>query len=1184
MILSKIVCHGFKSFAKKLELRFDGRITAIVGPNGCGKTNIVDAIRWGLGEQRPTVLRTDRMENIIFGGAHSSKPLGMAEVSVYFDNSSHILPIDYNEVVVTRRLYRSGESDYLLNKNMVRLKDINDLIMDTGIGADAYSVIELKMVEDILSDRVEDRRKLLEEAAGVTKYKHRLRAAMRKLDATHNDLLRVNDIIQEVERSVSSLKRQVQKAKRYQVYQEKIKELELRLGSQILVQLIEKISPLKENLTSLKKLKEGKTTKITTEEADLEALKLQMVDREKAMVQVREELASSVERIHRREGDIRVNRERIASLEERIVRYTSEIKELEKRLDEQRTHQEITQRERQALQVKITSTGRIFNNKQKELEVFQQGLNLKRLDLNGKKKDIIVCLEEYNSLIGEETQFRTKIDNSQGRLERLDEEDKGFQESQKRVTKTQKELDTIFRSLEAKRSIALQVREKTVSEMDKIDLKLDTSREQLYREKSELELLHGRLAFFRTVIESREGITDGARKLLKKEVAGLTGMLADLLKFKSAHRRAIEVGLGETAQYLLFDKESQAIAALNSLRKWGGGKVSLVGLDRAPKTVDRKDRQEVPEGAGVIGWAEDLVKCDAKIRPVVGYILKDLIVVKDLKAAQKIVQVFADKGVRAATLDGEMVTGWGVIQTGESKEKEVGLVGRRQWIKELDVKAKTLENKIAESKKKLHEDETKRAALLVQKEKNDRALNDLDEKKLTAEKRQAKVRFEEEIAEQGVLANVRERQKLLKEIEKGRDSLEDLRPRMESLKEKREKIEKLSGLIQAEVDRLEEGAKVKEEEVHRLNISQVRLKGDARNLDYDIEHSQQLIKEIIDTKDHRSQEILDAGEQIQRYKKESDDNEQALVEDYSVKEKEESVLHEREQSYQELMQEVQSREKEVRVVRRTREEASEGVHNVQMEISELEFEVKSLKDRILESYEVDLEKVKPQEDIDGEQADLEVEELKRKMKMLGPVNLMALKEYEHDKERADFLNRQRQDLLSAEEILNETIQKINSTARRRFREVFFLVRNNFRKTFSMFFQGGEADLMLPENEDPLEAQIEITARPAGKHFRDLSLLSGGERALTAIALLFALYLVKPSPFCILDEIDAPLDDANIERFTRVLTEFAEKTQFIIVTHNKMTMKVAKTLYGVTMEEEGVSKIVSVKFGDGEKER
>jgi len=1180
MILSKIRLHGFKSFAKKIELRFDGKITAVVGPNGCGKTNIVDAIRWGLGEQRPSILRADRMENVIFGGAQSSRPLGMAEVSVHFDNSQHILPIDYSEVVVTRRLYRSGDSEYLLNKNAVRLKDIQDILMDTGIGADAYSVIELKMVEDILSEKAEDRRKLLEEAAGVTKYKHRLRAAMRKLDATHNDFIRVNDIIQEVQRTVNSLKRQVQRAKRYQVLQEEIKELELTRGRQVYFQIQEKIKPLKESLTSLKKQKEGRTTTITKEEADLEAIRLDLTEKEKALVEVREKLSDTVERIHRRESDIRVAKERISALQEARTRYAQEIEDLKKRIEDQKNHLVVIFGEREALQVKITSTGRIFSNKQKELEVFQQGLNLKRLELNAKKKEIIECLEEMNRLSGEETRLRAKIDNSQGRMERLDEEDVVFQQTQSKAEVAQKKLDAQFRDLRSEHSKHSQNKERIAQEMERLRTEIESAKEQSYKDQSECDLLQGRLDFLRNVVESHEGVTDGAKKLLKEKVVGLWGVLADLIETKPEYRDAIEVGLGETAHFLLLEKETQAFDALKLLKRRGGGRATLVCLDRIKDIQNPAERPQIPSGVESVGWGDDLVTSDAKLSSILRYLLGDLLVVKDLESARKVSEEWSDGSVRVATLDGELITGWGAIHTAEPDSgSRVGIVGRRQQMEELQQRIQKYNKRLSDTKKRLDENSAKLTSLTEEEEQVLKFLNDINQKITLADMEQARLQFEMEKATEGIGANGIERKKLLEEIERGRESLENLRPRMDALVDERERIESQTSQIQEEVDGLEKAEGIKEKEVHQLNLSVVRLKGEAKNLDYDIERSQKLVQEIEATIQQRSQEIVKAEEQGERYKNEMAQNEEALVSDFTEKESYDKDLRVKEEAYQNLMEGVRSLEKDIRLVRRDRDEASDKIHALDMEISELEHEAKSLKDRLWESYETDVSKLPARKEGDLEKMEFEIDERKRKIKALGPVNLTALHEYEQESERLDFLCRQRDDLTSAEETLEQTIQKINETARQRFLQVFSLVKENFRETFSRFFHGGEADLRLPEGEDPLEAQIEIIARPAGKHFRDLDLLSGGERALTAISLLFSLYLVKPSPFCILDEIDAPLDDANVERFTRVLSEYAEKTQFIIVTHNKMTMRVAQALYGVTMEEEGVSKIVSVNFDE-----
>ncbi|MBN2104314.1 chromosome segregation protein SMC [bacterium] len=1179
MILSKVSIHGFKSFAKKEELKFDGGLTVIVGPNGCGKTNVVDAIRWGLGEQRPSVLRADRMDSLIFGGAQSAKPLGMAEVSLIFDNSRHILPIDYNEVAVTRRLYRSGESDYLLNKNIVRLKDIQDLLMDTGIGADAYSVIELKMVEDILSEKAEDRRKLIEEAAGVTKYKYRLKAALRKLDATQTDLLRVNDIIQEVDRTVRSLKRQVSKAQRYQEVQEELKDLELNRGSYLYDHLQSEIEPLRKDLSALVNQKEGRTTEISKDETELESYRLQVTEKEKALIEVQEALSEIVERIHRREGDIRVGRERTASLEDRIQRYVQEIETLNKRLDEQKTHLEIATRDREALQVKITSTGRIFTNKKKELEVFQQGLNLKRLELNQHKKRIINCLEETNQLSSDETQLRAQNDGNRGRLERLDEEDKNYHETINRVQVSLKAIEADCQKKRKKQQQVKANRNRIQSEIDLVRKAIESRKEQFFRDQGELDSLQSRLGFLQNLIESREGMASGSRELIKMKAKGLVGVLADLVDVASEYRQAVETGLGEAAGYLVFDKTDTAVDALEYLRHHDAGKATMVSMDLLQSGKHSLRQPKIPADSDVIGWTNDLITCDARYRPLMDYLVGDLLLVKNIKAARRLVPVFKDHFIRLVTMDGELMTTWGYIKTRESSRQDTGMVGRKRRAEELTGQIDHIRKRIHQSEKELKKENARLESMQLELQKVNTALSDVESELIRTEKDRDKLQFETEQSESGLLRNSDERANLLKAIETGKAGLDNIRPQMEALLEEREKLEQKANHVQAEVDRLEKEEEALEEDVHRHNLAVVRLNGEAKNLDYDIDRSNKLIEEIQSTISQRSREIEEAKESIVRLKEETEQYEKRLLEEFSERDEKEGLRQNRESDYQKLRDELTEKEKEIRQVRRDRDEVSEKIHHLEMQINDLTHRAQSLKDSIRERYHVNIETRTTETDLDVNETGKQIDILKQKLDNMGPVNLLALEEYDQEKKRLDFLMQQRDDLLSAEQTLNETILRINETARTRFNDVYQKVRTNFQEIFKRFFRGGDADLLLPEREDPLEARIEIKARPAGKQLRDIDLLSGGEKALTAISLLFALYLVKPSPVCVLDEIDAPLDDANVRRFTRVLEEFAQKTQFIIVTHNKMTMRCASSLYGVTMQEQGVSKIVSVKFAD-----
>ncbi|MBN1783130.1 chromosome segregation protein SMC [bacterium] len=1183
MILSKISIHGFKSFARKEELRFDGGLTVIVGPNGCGKTNVVDAIRWGLGEQRPSILRADRMDSLIFGGAQSAKPLGMAEVSLHFDNSRHVLPIDYNEVVVTRRLFRSGESEYLLNKSVVRLKDISDLLMDTGIGADAYSVIELKMVEDILSEKAEDRRKLIEEAAGVTKYKHRLKAAIRKLESTHTDLLRVNDIIQEVDRTVRSLKRQVSRAEKYQEIQNQLKDIELQRGSHLYVQLQSEIKPLREELKALSTQKDGRTTEISKDETELESLRLRLAEKEKALVDIQEKLGEVTERIHRREGDIRVGKERIASLQDRKERHAREIETLKKRLEEQKSHLELANRDREALQVKITSTGRIFTNKKKELEVFQQGLNLKRLDLNQHKKQIIGCLEEINRLSSEETQLRAGNDSNRGRLDRLDEEDNNHRATLDRIRETRRDLETAYQEAREKRHAVITNRDKVQSEIEFIRKTIESGKEAFFRDQGETDSLQGRLVFLENLIENQEGMANGSRELIKVKANGLVGVLADMLKVKQVHRLPVDTGLGEAAGYLVFDKTETAVNALEYLKNHDAGKATMVSMDLVPSGGSSSKRPDLSGDADVIGWGNDLAECDKQVRPLLDFLIGDLLVVKDLKAARRLVGSLKGAFYRIVTLDGELMTTWGHIRTREAVQPDAGRVGRRQRLDELKAQIAAIEKRMRDAEKSLETDAAKLEAFQKELQEIEKTLSEVETGLVQVEKQRDKAEFEAEQAEAGLARNSEERAKLLQDIEQGRIGLDAIRPKMDTCLEQREKIEENTTRIQSEVDRLEKEEEVLEDEVHKHNLAVVRLNGEAKNLDYDIERSGNLIQEIETTIGQRIQEIGEADASIERLTEETTQYQKYLLEDFAEKDEKEAVRQERETDYQNMRNELDIKEKEIRQIRRDRDEVSERLHALEMQISDLTHRAQTLKANIRERYNVNIEMRPPEGELDVEEASRTIEDLKNKLNNFGPVNLLALEEYDQEKTRLDFLEQQRDDLLSAEQTLEETILKINETARTRFNDVFQKVRTNFQETFKRFFRGGDSDLLLPEGEDPLEARIEIKARPAGKQLRDIDLLSGGEKALTAISLLFALYMVKPSPVCVLDEIDAPLDDANVQRFTRVLGEFAEKTQFVIVTHNKMTMRCASSLYGVTMQEQGVSKIVSVKFDDVDEE-
>jgi chromosome segregation protein len=804
---------------------------------------------------------------------------------------------------------------------------------------------------------------------------------------------------------------------------------------------------------------------------------------------------------------------------------------------------------------------------------------VKRLDLNQHKKQIIGCLEEMSRLSTEETQLRAQNDGNRGRLERLDEEDKSHQATLDRVRIEQKEHESIYRDQLKKRQKATNNRERLQSEIEFIRKTIETHKEQFFRDQGELDSLEGRAAFLQNLIESQEGMANGSRELIKIKAKGLVGVLGDLIDVSPEHRQAVETGLGEAAGYLVFEKVESAVEALEYLHHHDGGRATMVSLDLVKAKGLQKNQPKLPENTHIIGWGNEIVSCDPLYRGLLNYLCGDLLVVKELKTARSLISEIKDIMIRIVTLDGELFTTWGYLRTRETAVRDTGMIGRQQRIRELQHQIDEIRKRLKKSEKLIASESERLGNLQQELHDLEHAFAEIETEVIGIEKLRDKSQFEMEQAEAGLERNAGERAKLLKDIEKGKEGLDNIRPKMEALHEERERIEQQTHHVQSEVDRLEQEEASMEEEVHRQNLAVVRLNGEAKNLDYDIDRSKKLIDEIQSTIGQRTGEIEEARQSIVRLKAEAENHEKQLLEDFKSRDEKENVKQKREVEYQNLRNELAEKEKEIRQIRRDRDEVSEKIHTIEMEISELTHRAQSLKDSLKERYNVNIEIRTPEGELDIDETGRQIDDLKDKLNQFGPVNLLALEEYDQEKERLDFLIQQRGDLLSAEQTLEETILRINETARTRFLDVYQKVRTNFHETFKRFFRGGEADLLLPEDEDPLEARIEIKARPAGKQLRDIDLLSGGEKALTAISLLFALYMVKPSPVCVLDEIDAPLDDANVTRFTRVLEEFAQKTQFIIVTHNKMTMRCASNLYGVTMQEQGVSKIVSVRFDE-----
>ena len=1178
MRLSNVEIFGFKSFLTRVEIPFGRGITSIVGPNGCGKSNIVEAIRWVLGEQRAGAVRGHRMEDVIFSGTRHRKPLGMSEVSLTIDNSSHILPIEFSEVTVTRRLFRSGESDYLLNKVPCRLLDIQNLLMDTGLGPGAYSVMEQGMVDEIISERTENRRRILEEAAGITKYKARRRSTWNKLESTQADLTRLEDLIGEVKRQVDYLGRQVGRARRYQTLRQEWEQLELLFGRHRFFEIQEQLKPLRQEFDELSERSVSGLTELTTQETDLEKRRLAVATTEKNLQTVGMELTRCVEQLHERERNLVAVRERRGARQQFIERSTEERDRQQEQLAASRQQREQTLRALSDAESRLSSgAGRLQSQEETMAAAeaaWQRGQS---------------ALEAANARLRAALGDREECGRT---VERLQAEAAGLERSREQLTTEKSELGAALDGLSrdgaaARRELAeLQTRLTSVEEDFAAARERQEEVEELLRRAVEergafqrsLEANAARLQVLEKVRSGYEGHSLGVRNLMldpqRRDL--FRGVLADLIEVESEYYQAVEIALGEALHALVADSEETAFEAIRSLRN-GAGRAGMFPLDW---NFPQSPTAAVEDLPGVLGPLSAHVRSGEEIRPLVERLLHNTFLVDGIDSAVAAASRGIPHPVRLVTAAGEGIDFSGCLRGGRTaREEDRGLLGRGA---EID----RLRREIARDKARLAGVELACSAADSRRRVLSRYSADLGA--LAVESREHARRCELRLQE---IRTESER------VDSRRSGVED------SSASLAEQVASLASALESERDRLgelgeqvsvaEAGIEEAEQRVHAAEadrrgasealgtlrverahaVEQVdSLRRDGLRLD---QIGQSQTREI----DRLAAEIGQASsdcDQLLATEERSDAEIRRLhqLRDRLVESRDESQL-----AWQEALTSSRDLEGEIGKLQKTLSAERERTHQLELRIAELENDAERIRERLQEEVKAEVETLGPilEEGFDPQEAEERLGQVRRSLERIGTVHVGVIEEYDQQRERYDFLVQHRDDLLAAAADLRKTLQLIDRTARRMFRETFEEIREKFKETFRRFFPGGDADLVLEPDVDALEAAIEIIARPRGKRLQSIALLSGGERALTAIALLFAIYQVKPSPWCILDEVDAPLDDVNIGRFIRVVSEFAESTQFILVTHNKLSMSAADTLHGVTMPEEGVSQMVSVQM-------
>lgn len=1177
MYLSKLELQGFKSFADSTVLTFDPGVTTIVGPNGCGKSNIVDAVRWVIGEQRPTVLRSEKMENLIFNGTDDRRPLSLAEVELTIENTDGVLPTEYTEVTIGRRLFRDGTSEYLMNGTQCRLKDITDLFMDTGMAADAYSVIELKMVDELVSGSTEDRRRMFEEAAGITRYKMRRRQALRKLDNTQADLERIRDLTDEIGTQVERLQRQAEKAQEYQEAEEELHRLELLLSQVEYNRLVAERASMQEQEKKFTKRADGLEQEEEDTEESLSVLRETLEEQETVLQERREALQEHRTQVRELEAEQRLQRERLNRAREDR--------------DEAKQAQQEALRQREALTERIQRLENAVAQARPSLEVAEATLESARKErdeaqtaASDLRKRVARLRTEVESVADEQAERRRQLDQHTNRLEMLEEERsrvrdqlETLQDEEDDVEEQIAEVEQRQREAQRELAAARQALETAEGEHRTHKEALDEASERLQELERQRDAVSAEVDLLEGLVSSYDELSDAVQFLATD--GGLEDLktVADVLGCDEDLRVVLDSALGDLASCIVVGTVGEARAAISRLRRAEKGQASFLVLDHLPRAVSSG---RGPEGA--VSLQEVVRTTEPRYEVLADVLLHDCYLADTLDDAEAIAEKSGER-VRVFARTGEWVDGRGLLQGGSQTEDvspAASRLGRHEQLERAQEQRRELDRACEEQEAAV--EEAREALEAVDLEARRASVEEAEERRAEADTVLERLRYEQESLE-ARRTELRERdEELDDEIAERKGRIEGLERQVETGQRGLETLRQDRTEANEALEEAEDRERVAVDAYSDASVAAVEARNRLENLQQDLERARERVDEIDHELESRQKKIEEFDATI----------EEALDTQTELDKKIETVRVEREsrdeavQTAEEALEatkaEIGEIESELRRIRQEREGVLTEKNDVAVQLAEIDTRIQDVLESVGVDFERDLEKnpVDVPDTFDEEKARSDVKSLRGTINALGDVNPLALEEYEEEKERLDFLREQKADLEEAEETLLETIEEINSTAAERFFETFDEIKDSFSEIFTeLFGQGATAELQLEDPNDPIDSPIEIVAKPRGKRPVTLDQLSSGEKALTATALLFAIYLVKPSPFCVLDEVDAPLDDANVERFMSLVRRFEEDTQFILVTHNQRTMALSDRMYGVTMEEQGVSKLVGVEFDE-----
>ena len=1181
MYLKRLELQGFKSFADKTVLEFMPGITSVIGPNGSGKSNISDSIRWVLGEQSMKSLRGTKSLDIIFAGTQNRKSLGFAEASLVFDNTDGTLPIEYTEVTVTRKIYRSGETGYYINKVPCRLKDVLELFMDTGIGKDGYSIIGQGKIDEILSNKSEDRRHIFEEAAGIVKFRTRKAESEKKLEHTKLNLLRINDILSEIETNIEPLKLQAEKAKKYLSLREELKSIEIGL-------FLYNIEKYKANLEEIVKDEEIYTSQCKEEEDNLEKIKQlkellkEEVDRITNQIEEMSNIGfESQKEIEMLNSDINVANTRIINNRENKERYEKEIEELNIRKKE--LEEEIKQKEekRDNLKQNREKFEKELQEKEAELEKITKKLSSKELEIEGYKKQVEQNTDKKYELQSESHTQDINFENYEKRQKQINNEISNYI-SELDATRLQKEdISKGFYEINNKRNNVLKSLEDINNKKQNADQKIKEYNIKINQLENEMRMKESRQKFLIETEKEKEGYVKSVKNLLKdceniKELGkGMHGVLANIIDVPEKYQTAIEMSLGMSLQNIVTDTEEDAKKLVEHLRKNNLGRASFLPIASVKgKKLDKIKGKE----NGIIGIASDLISFDKKYEQIIISLLGRTVIVDNMDTAIKVAK---QNGYmfRIMTLEGDMINPSGAITGGSVAKKTVNILGRGKEIEKLEKEIKEIREKIEKTKKEKEDFENSIEDTIEMATSLERELQEIDityateKQKVVAidenieklEKRLQKLKDEQKQLENQKQESITKKQEIEKEIEELTKQSEELNKLITEFAELNKDDQKYIDDLNFDITNLKISVSSFDESEASIDEIKERINLDIQNTVKSIENKKEQIEQIKNDNFNLEESIKETKQKIEDIK------EQVKNSGSKIEELKEKRL--------EKNKKLSIQEEEISNKFKVIEDLKAQIVKIDVKKTKLEEDIQSIINKMWEEYELTPNNVQDEyqkpENISLTQK--KVNSLRTEIKGLGSINIDSIEEYKNMKERYDFMCEQRVDLENTMSKLRKMIQEMTTTMKEQFKEQFELINKNFAEVFKELFGGGNASLKLEDEENILECGIEITVQPPGKKLQNMMLLSGGEKAFTAIALLFAILKINPAPFCVLDEIEAALDDVNVYRFAEYLKKFSKETQFLVITHRKGTMEVADTVYGVTMEESGISKLLSMKL-------